>query len=124
MIRRLLGSEARVFETVSALGNVLWGLWLFLPQIDFDRAAYQILAKIAHHHVWGGAIFALGAAHAYALYADSKAARRWLSLLQAFVWIVIAIGLGGKNFYSTAFPTYAWIAALHIAVWFRLAVIR
>lgn len=124
MLRRWLGSEARVIEWVNAIGNTLWGLWLFNPHIDFNRPAYEIFVSLAPQHAWGVIIAGLGIAQAIALSMESRGYRQWFALAQAFVWLFIAGSLGVSNFNTTALPTYLWIAALHVVIWFRLAVLH
>ena len=118
---RLFGSEARIFEWIGAFGCTAWGLWLCNPAIDFTRPAYEIMAAFLPQYGWGGLIAALGVVQMVALYREDRLLRRRVLFCQFVVWVLIAIAIGWRNFYSTGFTTYFWIAANHGALWLRLA---
>lgn len=121
MLRRLFGTEARIFEWVCVAGNICWGAWLLNPQIDFNRPSYATFVALLSQGAWAALLVCLGIAHAAALIGEKRIARQYTAMLQAAAWIYVALTLGLHNFNSTAFPTYSWIAAIHVVLWFRLA---
>lgn len=123
MLRRLFGTEARIFEWVCVIGNVCWGGWLLNPHIDFNRPAYVTLTALLSQQAWAALLVSLGIAHATALIGEMRSIRQYTALFQAAAWVYVALTLGLQNFNSTAFPTYSWIAAIHVVLWLRLAVI-
>jgi len=98
-----------------------WGLWLCNPRIDFTLEAYAVLAMMAPQHAWGGTIAALGLVQMIALYRENRKWRKYVLCAQLTIWLLVAFGLGIRNFYSTALTTYFWIAILHGVFWLRLA---
>lgn len=121
MLRRLFGPEPKIVEYLLGWMAITWGLWLCNPRIDFSRNAYQVLAVLAPQMVWGLMIAALGAFMLYAIYSGKRRCRKYALFSLFVIWSIIAFGLGLANIYSTALTTYFWIAAIHGALWLRMA---
>lgn len=121
MLRRLFGPEALIVEYILSLMAITWGLWLCNPRIDFTRNAYEILAIIAPQWGWGLSVAGAGLLLLWSLARNNRCWRKRALFVLMILWAIIALSLGLKNLYTTALFTYIWIAALHSAVWLRLA---
>lgn len=110
----LLYDDADLVEFALALLAIAYGAWLLLPMdvFEMDTPVYAQMAKLAPEYVWGNLFLALGVIQMAAWLLGRHLARRILSLVGFFFWILLAFMFLFGDVRSTGVPTYCTVAFL------------
>lgn len=112
------------FETVSALGVLLWGVWLLNPFVDsFVRFtnSYAEMAKHASENAWGAGAFLIGLTGIIGILKDNKHMRRagMLGALTFRTFTLIFIGLQ-THFSTSGIPDFSLWALMALMAYVRI----
>jgi CHASE2 domain-containing sensor protein len=102
-------------ERLSAMGLLIWGIWLLLPWDTFGASpSFRAMKAFAPEWIWGASIAFVGFLQTLATLRKNYRARIVTAMLAIFFWLAIVIFFFLGNILSTAWIPYIVLAIMNI----------
>lgn len=111
-----------ILEIISSSALIVWGLWIGCPFFNTFSSSdvFHMMEKLMPELVWGIIILIIGITQMAFIFSKYKTVRIVMSLVNMFIFILLAIFYAMGSWKSTAAPgylilaTYSWAAFLEV----------
>lgn len=122
LVRILATDPNGRFELFGATVAAFWAALLLNVNSEmFTQRQFSAMAAIAPEWGWGVAVGLLAIMQLYALFADRRDLRRWVSLVGLMFWLFVSVMFfQAAGWSTTAYAAYMTMAAFYGDVFLRL----